>query len=798
MSTAAQSLLSPPEPNPRLIAGGILQRKCACGTHQPGGGKCPSCADREGIHQRRADPSGSAESPGSAAAGGVAAGGRDFSGLPAGNAGPARPGRPLEPSVAARYRPGLGPLVDRVRIHDGAEGAALAAREGAIAVTSAANIYFAANAYRPHSAGGRNLLAHELAHVWQQHRSDGPPSGYQSRVGDKFEQEADRIAASEAFSRPDRLEAVSSGTRQRRTAAEQIATELRNAVEGWGTDEQAIFNALAGRTPSQIAEIEAAYLALSGGETLESRLRDELSGDDLSRALSLLRGESAATEAARRIWNAVEGLGTDEEAIYAAVAGRTDEQWRAIQDAYRQMANEPLVPRLQDELTAGEWAHLQTLLPGAAGGAVTTEDRATVAANQIQRAVEGLGTDEEAIYSALTGRTQAEIQEIGRRFRLLTGEDMEARLRDELTDSEYGRVQLLLHPQTTVDRVATELRNAMQGLGTDESAIMAILTGRPAAELPNIRAAYQRLYGEALTDRLRDELSGADLDQALELLGAGRLGPGLNGPGLLEPADEIHVAVSGLGTDEERLFAVLREISVSRATVAATIDRYAAKGYGDMLDDIRGDLSGRDLERAMELLHGATPSASCSDEQRSTGLEAISTAVSHSQNAVARIDKDISEMRLSNAVEGALARNFNPGGARNAVNLALAAGVRPILDRARGDLLMTGGVTCATPNPDPCAGPDPCVPNPDCSQGSTSAWTCGGPGTVVRLCPALFSCARDPATTMLHEFVHHQGVGDHFYSWEGGFATLTPSGDHSATDSLDNADSFAYFAKQLS
>ncbi len=30
-----------------LLTGGILQRKCACGQHTPGGGSCAKCADKE-------------------------------------------------------------------------------------------------------------------------------------------------------------------------------------------------------------------------------------------------------------------------------------------------------------------------------------------------------------------------------------------------------------------------------------------------------------------------------------------------------------------------------------------------------------------------------------------------------------------------------------------------------------------------------------------------------------------------------------------------------------------------------
>jgi len=755
-----------------------VQRKCACGGTPGPTGECAECRRKrllgQGVSPRQAKRSENGAvhllpQPGTAGRGAT---------------------RPLDPPVAQQFRPHLGPLIDRVRIHTGSHDNQWVQQQRAVAVTSGADIYFARGAYQPRSMAGHQLIAHELAHVHQQHRPDGPPPGYRSRSGDAFEQEADR------FAHTGRLPAAASpvmpssvSVQQQRTAAEQIATILRNAVQGLGTDEEAIFNALTGRTPAEIADIEAAYQALSGGETLEARLRDELSGDDLSRALSLLRGETAATETARRLWDAMRGLGTDEAAIYAAVAGRTAAQWAEIQQAYREMTRRSLLDDLHGELTDSEWQHLQTLLPGAPGGAATAEDRATVIANRLEAAMEGLGTDEDAIYAALTGRSDTELREIERRFRLLTGTELDVRLRDELNDREYARVQQLLHPAANPTRIAMRLREAVQGPGTDEREILAILTGRSADELRQIRAEYQRLYGEVLQDRLREELRGGDLIAALRLEQAG----------LLEPEDEIKLAVQGLGTDEERLFAVLEELNAApnpRVRVQTIIDRYAAKGYGDMLADIRGDLSGRDLRRALELLHGWIPTGTCSTDERATGLQAISGAISLAQNAVGRLRTDIAAGRLSGRVQGALESTFNPGNAAGAVTLAVAGQVRTVLDDTRTDLLTRSQVTCSTPVPLPCGTTDICAPRPDCSS-FTYAWTCNPAGSIVRLCPAFFSCLRDKPLGLLHEFVHHIGIADKFYRHQGGFSQLTPIGDRSANDSLDNADSFAHFAREV-
>jgi hypothetical protein len=93
--------------------------------------------------------------------------------------------------------------------------------------------------------------------------------------------------------------------------------------------------------------------------------------------------------------------------------------------------------------------------------------------------------------------------------------------------------------------------------------------------------------------------------------------------------------------------------------------------------------------------------------------------------------------------------------------------------------------------------PDFCLANQTCTPGSsiTPAWTCTVPSGFTRLCPSFFECATDKAGTMLHEFVHHTGVGDQFYVFQtAGFSGLSPNGTGGVTDSLNNADSYAGFA----
>ena len=76
-------------------------------------------------------------------------------------------------AIAAPLEPLLGMDLSPVRLHTDAASAALSHAVRAHAFTLGSDVYFGRGRYRPDTAAGRQLLAHELAHVSQQARSGG-------------------------------------------------------------------------------------------------------------------------------------------------------------------------------------------------------------------------------------------------------------------------------------------------------------------------------------------------------------------------------------------------------------------------------------------------------------------------------------------------------------------------------------------------------------------------------------------------------------------------------------------------
>jgi hypothetical protein len=86
------------------------------------------------------------------------------------------PGQPLDPAIRAEMEARFGQDFGNVRIHVGGDAAASAKAINAKAYTVGSDIAFATGQYAPDAASGRQLLAHELAHVVQQGRGGPEPS----------------------------------------------------------------------------------------------------------------------------------------------------------------------------------------------------------------------------------------------------------------------------------------------------------------------------------------------------------------------------------------------------------------------------------------------------------------------------------------------------------------------------------------------------------------------------------------------------------------------------------------------
>lgn len=153
-------------------------------------------------------------------------------------------------------------------------------------------------------------------------------------------------------------------------------------------------------------------------------------------------------EAKKKILEAGEGWGTDEEAIYTAI--------RDCSERAKLQADAEVQALLKDELSGHELWKAQLLL------AFGQEAAFPAAIQEIWSATEGWGTDEARIYQALQKLTEAEVAQISKVPGLwdmlrseLSGKDMKAA--EDLLSGDYAKA--IARHKTNVAFVKTEIEN---------------------------------------------------------------------------------------------------------------------------------------------------------------------------------------------------------------------------------------------------------------------------------------------------------------------------------------------------
>ena len=172
----SEQVMSMPEPQ--------LQRVCDCG------GGCPKCQTEQSGHQHERLWTKRVQSSdlGQSAAPPIVHEVLDS------------PGQPLDVSTRAFMEPRFGHDFSRVRVHTDAKATESAQAVKAAAYTVGRDIVFDQNHYDPHSAPGRFLLVHELAHTFQQGQAGGMSAADRAELqigapNDRSEAEADDVAA---------------------------------------------------------------------------------------------------------------------------------------------------------------------------------------------------------------------------------------------------------------------------------------------------------------------------------------------------------------------------------------------------------------------------------------------------------------------------------------------------------------------------------------------------------------------------------------------------------------------------
>ena len=299
-----------------------------------------------------------------------------------------------------------------------------------------------------------------------------------------------------------------------------------------------------------------------------------------------MSGDAAA------IRKAMEGFGTDEDALIKIVANRSNAQRQKIKEEYKTAYGRDLISDLKSELRGK--------LEDAMVALFTEPIEYDV--DSLNRAMKGAGTDEDAVIEIITSRPNWMLKKIKEKFKQKYNKELESAVKSDFHgDLERLLVSILQckrsennNPnQSECANLAKELFDAGEKKwGTDSSIFNKIFTGCSPTEIACIAREYHKISGHTILDGIDKEFSGNTKKALRSIVYA-----------LISPSEyfatRVQDAIKGFGTNDHLLIRVL----ITRDEIdMPQIKQYYKQLYGnDMVEDIKKDIGGDYKKLMVEL-----------------------------------------------------------------------------------------------------------------------------------------------------------------------------------------------------
>nr|XP_055064998.1 annexin A3-like isoform X1 [Misgurnus anguillicaudatus] len=297
------------------------------------------------------------------------------------------------------------------------------------------------------------------------------------------------------------------------------AAALRKAIEGSGTDEKIIIDILTQRSNAERQLICQAYED-STGRTLRGDLEGDTSGDFKDILVALIT--PPAKFDCHEFKRAIQGAGTDESILIEIFASRSNNQIKAMSDAYLAETKRSLIDDLKSEVS-GYFKETLVLLAKGKRDESTNVD-ATKAKQDAKILYEAgekiLGTDESKFIDILCNRSFPQLRQTLVEYKTLTGKTLQESIEREMSGNLKDILVAIVKCVRSVPAYLAEcLYKSMKGPGTTESTLTRIIVSRSEIDLQDIKAEYKKMFGCSLQSALESETTGNFLKTLLKICG---------------------------------------------------------------------------------------------------------------------------------------------------------------------------------------------------------------------------------------------------------------------------------------
>ncbi|XP_032372370.1 annexin A3a isoform X1 [Etheostoma spectabile] len=285
------------------------------------------------------------------------------------------------------------------------------------------------------------------------------------------------------------------------------AKALKKAMRGLGTDEKTLIDILTHRSSAQRQLICEAYQK-DTGKALVKDLKGE-TGGSFEEVLVALVTPPAVFDC-HEVIQAIKGAGTTEKVLIEIFASRSNEQIKALSDAYFNEKKKTLIQDLKGEVS-GDVSKVLLLLAEGKRAADTTVnmEKAKEDAKTLYNAGEKtFGTDESKFIEILCQRSISQLRQTLVEYKNISGKTLQQSIESEMSGNlEKLLVAIVKCVKSVPAYFAEQLYMSMKGGGTDEQTLTRIMVSRSEIDLMDIRAEFKKLYKYSLHSAIKSDLS---------------------------------------------------------------------------------------------------------------------------------------------------------------------------------------------------------------------------------------------------------------------------------------------------
>ncbi|XP_067895210.1 annexin A3a isoform X4 [Heterodontus francisci] len=297
---------------------------------------------------------------------------------------------------------------------------------------------------------------------------------------------------------------------------------LRKAIVGLGTNEQAIIEILTHRSNWQRQQICKEYKGTCGRELFDD-LKGDLSGDFKNVITGLVL--PPALFDAKELERAMQGPGTNESVLMEILATRSNQQLKEIKEAYHSEYKRDLAKDIAAE-TSGDFRRALLILLEARRDEncqVVDERLFKSDAQALYKAGEKrLGTDEAKFIEVLCLRSPSQLQITFDEYKAVTNKTIDESIKNEMSgDLKDLMLTMVSCSKSMPAYFAERIHKSVKGLGTDENTLSRIMVSRSEIDLLDIQDEYMKLHGKSLYATIKEETSGDYRTTLLKLCGTG-------------------------------------------------------------------------------------------------------------------------------------------------------------------------------------------------------------------------------------------------------------------------------------